>query len=284
MHMPKRFSLSWIFITVSALVGVSAAGANETLSPRVTISRGAINGVCIERSGHRLVIYGDPQECWKTADMVLFTHSRRDVAWAGRALVEGGAVSVVPEREAEQFSKVEDFWTSFWDKRFHDYAQQSTKIITTPLRVDRAVREGTRLPWQDLTVHVLDTPGYTRGAVSYFIEVDGLRYGFVGDLVYGDGRLLDLYSLQDEVSQARIAGYHGYAGRIGDLIASLRKVAARKPDILVPARGPVVKEPAAAINREPGRAIGGGSSRPESHVVRVAHADLIFRTASSHRS
>jgi glyoxylase-like metal-dependent hydrolase (beta-lactamase superfamily II) len=238
-----------VFLVVTALAGVCAGAVNEVLSPSVTISPGAINGVCIERDGHRLVIYGDPQERWKTADLVLFTHGRRDVVWAGRAMVESGARSVVPAREAEQFSKVEEFWTGFWDKRFHDYAQQSTRVITAPLRVDQVVQEGADLSWQDLKVHVLDTPGYTRGAVSYFVELDGRKYGFVGDLIYGDGHLLDLYSLQDAVAEAKIGGYHGYAGRVGELIASLRKVAAQKADILVPARGPVIREPAAAIDR-----------------------------------
>lgn len=240
---------AWVFLALAARAGAGAETATEALSPSVSVSRGAINGVCIERKGYRLAIYGDPQECWKTADMVLFTHSRRDVVWAGRRMVEHGARSIVPAQEAKQFSQVEDFWTSFWDKRFHDYAQQSTKIMTTPLRVDQTVQEGVNLPWQDLQVRVLDTPGYTRGAVSYFVEVDGRRYGFVGDLIYGDGRLFDLYSLQDAVPQAKIGGYHGYAGRMGELIASLRKIAAQKADILVPVRGPVIREPAAAIAR-----------------------------------
>jgi glyoxylase-like metal-dependent hydrolase (beta-lactamase superfamily II) len=238
-----------VFLVLTAIAGVCAGAANEVLSRSVTVSTGAINGVCIERSGHRLVIYGDPLQRWKTADMVLLSHSRRDVVWAARAMVEGGAKSIVPAREQEQFSKVEDFWTSFWEKRFHDYDQQSTRIITTSLRVDQTVQEGTPLPWQGLEVQVLDTPGYTRGSVSYFVEIDGRKYGFVGDLIYGDGHLLDLYSLQDAVPQAKIGGYHGYAGRIGDLIASLRKVAAQKADILVPARGPVLREPAAAVSR-----------------------------------
>jgi len=250
MCLSRRMNLAIpVFLTVAAVAGLCTGAPNEVLSPSVTLSPGAINGVCIERSGHRLVIYGDPQECWKTAETVLFTHSRRDIVWAGRALVAGGAKSVVPAKEAEQFFRVEDFWTSFWDKRYHDYAQQSTRIITVPLQVDRTVQEGTEMSWQDLKVRVLDTPGYTRGAVSYFVEVDGRRYGFVGDLIYGDGRLLDLCSLQDEVPQAKIGGYHGYAGRIGDFLASLRKVAAQKADILVPARGPVIREPAAAIDR-----------------------------------
>jgi glyoxylase-like metal-dependent hydrolase (beta-lactamase superfamily II) len=245
----ETISIAQVLLLLIAAAGVCAGAVNEVLSSSVTISPGAINGVSIECNGHRLVIYGDPLEHWKTADMVLLTHSRRDVVWAARAMVEGGAKSIVPAREKEQFSKVEDFWTSFWDKRFHDYEQQSTRIITTALRVDQIVHEGTPLSWQGLEVQVLDTPGYTRGAVSYFVEVDGRKFGFVGDLIYGDGHLMDLYSLQDAVPEAKIGGYHGYAGRIGDLIASLRKVAAQKADILVPARGPVLRDPAAAIYR-----------------------------------
>ncbi|MGE5296232.1 MAG: MBL fold metallo-hydrolase [Solirubrobacterales bacterium] len=239
-----------------ALIGcflVLAAGpltkGQEALSPQVSILRASVNGVAVERNGHRLVVYGDPQECWKSAEAVLFTHSRRDVVWAGRSLVAGGAQSIVPAAEAEQFSKPQDFWSAFWTGRFHDYAQQSTRVPVASMPVGRTVREGDSISWQDLTVRVLDTPGYTRGAVSYFIDVDGTRYGFVGDLIYGEGCLLDLYSLQDAVPQARIGGYHGYAGRIGDLIASLRKVVDEKPDVLVPARGPVIRDPTAAIER-----------------------------------
>ncbi len=242
-----------VFLVVATLAGLCAGAADEALSPSVTVTRGALNGVCLERDGHRLIIYGDPLERWKTADLVLFTHSRRDIVWAGRTPAESGARSVVPAKEAPQFSQVEEFWTSLWDKRYHDYTQQSTRILATPLKVDQTVQEGTELSWQDLKVHVRDAPGYTRGAVSYFVHVDGCRYGFVGDLIYGDGRLLDLYSLQDAVAEAKIGGYHGYAGRIGDLIASLRKVAAEKADILVPARGPIIREPAAAIDRLIGR-------------------------------
>jgi glyoxylase-like metal-dependent hydrolase (beta-lactamase superfamily II) len=239
--------LLWVPLVLVALAR-TCPGDTEALSPHVTLSRAAVNGVCLERNGRKLVIYGDPEQRWKTADTVLFTHSRRDVVWAGRALVESGAKAVVPAREAEQFSQVRDFWAGLWDKRFHDYSQQSTRVLTTPLRIDSTAQEGSPLAWQDVAVRVLDTPGYTRGAVSYFLEVDGLKYGFVGDLLYGDGRLLDLYSLQDAVAQTKIGGYHGYAGRIGELLASLRKVAAQQPDLLVPARGPVVREPAAALD------------------------------------
>ena len=57
------------------------------------VIRGPINGVLLERNGHRLAIYGDPRKEFAQVDTVLFTHHRRDVVWAGRSLVQHGAAS-----------------------------------------------------------------------------------------------------------------------------------------------------------------------------------------------
>lgn len=240
-------------VTILVLVLVSTikcyAESIVKLSPHVTICQNSTNGAFIEQNGHTLVIYGDPGGNLKKAVMVFFTHNRRDVTWSARKLVDNGAESVVPANEADSFSKAEEFWTSFVKARFGDYHQQTTKIPTESIRVDRKVSEGDTINWQNLSVKVLDTPGYTRGSVSYFVNVDDIRYGFVGDIIFGDGQLFDLYSLQDAVADAKIGGYHGYAGRLGELISSLRKVNNQNPDILVPARGPVIKNPKAAIER-----------------------------------
>ncbi len=245
--MKRRVVTVTIFALFLILATICHAESIVKLSPHVTVYQDTINGVFIEKDGRTLVVYGDPGGNLKKADMVLFTHSRRDVVWAGRELVENGAASVVPAGEADNFSKVNDFWTSFANARFHDYQQQTTKIPTKSLRVDRKVSGGDVVGWQNMAVRVMDTPGYTRGSVSYFITVDGLRYGFVGDIIFGDGHLLDLYSLQDAVPEAKIGGYHGYAGRLGELISSLRKVINQNPDILVPAHGPVIKNPKTAV-------------------------------------
>ena len=127
---------------------------------------------------------------------------------------------------------------------------------------DLAVKEGDILNWQDLLFTVIDTPGYTRGAVSYLVNIDGRKIGFTGDLISGDGQLFDLYSLQDAISGTRIRGYHGYAGRITALLESLRKVRDQQCDLLVPARGPVIKYPAESINRLISRAAEGVRQLP----------------------
>jgi len=238
-------------ITVLSILFLAVESRGEPaiqLSDHVSFIPGPVNGVSIEKDNARLIVYGDPTGKIENTELVLFTHSRRDVVWAGRKLVENGATAVVPDGDVGNFTNVEKFWNEFTTRRFHDYAQQGTKILTKSMKIGRTVKAGENFSWKSIPIEVIDTPGYTRQALSYLIEIDGIKYAFVGDIIYGNGKLFDLYSLQDAVAEAKISGYHGWAGRMSTLIDSLRKVAARKPDILVPARGPVIRNPGEAIN------------------------------------
>ena len=198
--------------------------------------------------GGKVLVYGDAGDRIKAVPYVLFTEARRDVVWAGAPLVSRGAAAVVPERERALFEDPGAFWAAYETQRFHDYSQVNTKVLREPMRVSRAVHGGEVLDLDGVRVEVIDTPGYTRGAVSYLMETGGKRIACTGDLIYGDGQLFDLSSLQDAIPEAKARGYHGYAARAGELIASLRTIAARKPDVLVPARGPLIENPQQAIN------------------------------------
>ena len=228
--MKSRNALAHALVLLLLLAACGRAGAPRDL----TLVPGPVNGVIIERGEGRLVVYGDPQGTLEAADAVLLTHHRRDVVWAARALVEGGASAVGPAGEAAHFTGVDDYWARFQKDRFHDYEQQSTKVLAEPLAVDRAVSGGDTIAWEDLTFQVFDTPGYTRDAVSYVVEIGGETVAFTGDLIYGDGQILDLYSFQDAIPEAQIRGYHGYGARLAGLVSSLRKVADERPDLLVP--------------------------------------------------
>ena len=94
----------------------------------------------------------------------------------------------------------------------------------------------------------LDTPGLTRGSVSYFLDGDGRRVVFAGNLIYGDGQILNLYDFQDKWDGADIGGYHGYMARVPKLIASLEKIKALNPDVIIPARGRPIVQPQEAID------------------------------------
>jgi glyoxylase-like metal-dependent hydrolase (beta-lactamase superfamily II) len=100
-----------------------------------------------------------------------------------RRLVERGAEAVAPEAEKTLFTDVGSFWEHYRMARFHDYANQSSRILAEPIPLAKTVRGGDTIDWQGLTIRVMETPGYTRGAVSYLFEIDGTRIACVGDLI-----------------------------------------------------------------------------------------------------
>ncbi len=176
---------------------------------------------------------------------LLLTHHRRDVI----AAIPEDALVVAPQKEENLFSNTNDYWKTMSSKRFHYYEQQSTKVLIEPIKVDKWVSEGDVIDSSNIKFQVMETPGFTRGAVSYLAVVDGKRCAFTGDLIYGDGKIFDLYSFQDAIPKAKVGGYHGYGARLADLINSLEKIKAWKPDIIYPARGPVIDNSEKAINK-----------------------------------
>jgi glyoxylase-like metal-dependent hydrolase (beta-lactamase superfamily II) len=148
------------------------------LPPGVRFLPGPVNGLLVNG---RVLVYGDSGGRVKEVSHVLFTHARRDMVWAGTALVRDGAAAVVPERERSLFENPASFWESYWRGRFHDYSQVNTKVLRDPVRVSRAVRGGEVLDLDGVRVEVIDTPGYTAGAVSYWIESGGKRIACTGD-------------------------------------------------------------------------------------------------------
>jgi glyoxylase-like metal-dependent hydrolase (beta-lactamase superfamily II) len=229
------------------IAGLARAG--EPLPAGLSFISGPVNGAFLERNGKFLAVYGDPSARRPAPDLVLLTQARRDATWAARGLAQAGSKVVAPGKEADFLNHPETFWAGLRTQRFHDYAQQSTKMPVEPIPVSRTVKGGDLIAWADLSIRVLDTPGYTRGAVSYLVELGGQKLAFTGDLIRDDGKLQDLFSLQDAIPAAKIGGYHGWAGRLGDLVASLDRIAAEKPDLLVPQRGPVIRDPLAALSR-----------------------------------
>src|SRR4051794_12709322 len=207
----------------------------------VRFELGPVNSVII---GSHTAVYSAPMFS-PAIQRLLLTHARRNAV----GTVPKQAVVVVPAAEQDLFTEPERFWSALEGGRFHDYTQKSTKIPVLPLSRVQAVVENTELSLENATIRVINTPGYTPGAVSYVIDSTSKRIICTGDLIYGDGKIFDLYSLQDEVPEAKARGYHGYAARAGELIASLRKVAALKPDLLLPSHGPAISDPQRAISR-----------------------------------
>ena len=220
------------------LVLAAILARSQSLPEKIRFQQGAASNTVL--IGNNTAIYGAAAP---EVTRVFLTHARRDAISAGNVAV------IVPAADKNLFAAPAEFWEKLESGRFHDYAQETTKLPVAPLRVERTVSDGDTLDAGGVRIRVVATPGYTRGAVSFVLETAGKRIACTGDLIYGDGRLFDLYSLQDAVPEAKARGYHGYAARAGDLIRSLRTIAKEKPDVILPARGPAITDPQASISR-----------------------------------
>jgi len=236
-------------ITRSALFLVcsfafSIAGHAVDLPPSLVFREGSPNAVSLVREGAKLDINLGADRSMGMGEVVILTHARREVTEL--ALPEGGLpVKVMaPSPSREFLENTADFWEQWWSKRFDYYEQQVTRRPLRDVAVDRYLGDGETFTWRGLEFRHLATPGYTRDGGCYVTTIDGVKVAFTGELIREGGRVADLYSFQDAIPEAKVGGYHGYLGRLPAWLASLEKLAAEKPDLIVPWRGPILTDPA----------------------------------------
>ena len=152
----------------------------------------------------------------------------------------------VPEKEiASWFAEVETFWNDP-QYRWHLYNYHPHNLmLANAIRVTDTYTEGAQIAWGSASLTVLETPGHTDGSVSYLIDVDGKRFAFTGDLIYDEGQLWELYSLQ---KGQQTSDYHGFLGARDELKESLEKVRQASPTALIPTHGVVMNDPDKAID------------------------------------
>ena len=227
------------FTFLLILTASSVFAETVHISSNLRVTPGAINQVHVFDN---IAVYAGEED-----RVLLLTHARRDVVGAPKNK------KIFAARDAHRLYEDPDvFWDAFNRRRYHDSSQQSTKWPAEKVPVTDWLTQGVA-KIEGKTVTIVQTPGFTRNAVSYIFNVDGNKVAFVGDLIYGDGQLFDLYSLQEAIKEANIGGYHGYGGRLGDLVASLKRLDDLKLDLWIPSRGPVIRDPEAAVRKLIGR-------------------------------
>ncbi len=242
-------SFSLLVLSLAMLSGITEESQAVKFSNRLAVQTGAVNSVVVKGEQQTAVVYGVVDNPSIKADWVLLPHHRRDVVWAASSLIANGAKVAAPEAERALIETPEQYWSDFQQKRFHDYDQQSTKVLGTGIEVEKWVKEGDQIDLGGVSLKVIETPGFTRGSVSYVAELEGQTVVFTGDLIAGSGKILDIYSFQDAIEEVNIRGYHGYGGRFSALLNSIEKIKMLSPDILVPARGDVIQRPIQALDK-----------------------------------
>ena len=234
-------------------------GQFTELAPDLYVHHGAINVGILRGShadGHRalLIDYGDG-DVYGTlqalgigvVERVLFTHHHRDQASGAGALVDAHP-SVrfgVPAEERSWFEDVESYWQDP-ASRWHLYGFRPHHLmLARSLPVHETYGEGDTLSWGGATITVLHTPGHTDGSVSYQVDLKGgERFLFGGDVLYDEGQVWDLYSLQ---KGWLTEDYHGFMGDRNRLLASAARLASADAVALVPSHGVILRDVQRAV-------------------------------------
>ena len=173
---------------------------------------------------------------------VLITHHHRDQVQGLARAPAAGARIWAPPFDASLISAVDQNWQS----RPLDVDYELREDRFSPLEsvaITGTVPEYRTAPFGAFEITTLPTPGHTIGSVTYLVEIDGKRLAFVGDLLYGDGKLWSLAATQ--------WSYSGAEGQEATIV-SVAELAKRQPDVLLPSHGEPIAdvEPALRNVRE----------------------------------
>ncbi len=176
-------------------------------------------------------------------EQILFTHHHRDNT-SGFPISDNVRIGV-PEAEKQWFTEVETFWNDP-KYRWHLYNCHPHNLMrANAMPVTDTYTEGSQIEWGPAIIRVLETPGHTDGSITYLVDVDNIRFAFSGDLIYDEGKIWELYSLQ---KGQQTTDYHGFLGARDEMKDSLEKVGKSLPTALIPTHGVVMKNPNVAID------------------------------------
>jgi glyoxylase-like metal-dependent hydrolase (beta-lactamase superfamily II) len=169
---------------------------------------------------------------------VLVTHHHRDQVQGLQRAVDAGAQVWVPPVEHELIANVDRHWASRPLDDDYDLLQDRFSLLE-PVEVAGTVDEYRTRRYGGFDVHTVPTPGHTVGSVTYFVEMDGRRLAFTGDLIYGEGMVWSLAATQWTYTETE--------GQRATWL-SLGVVLEEEPDLLLPSHGEPIADPARAIS------------------------------------
>ncbi len=186
-------------------------------------------------------------------EWILHTHFHRDCCQGDRLALERGTRIAVPAAESTFFEQAGRFWRNAPIFPHHGLYSDFRRP-TYDIPVHRALHDGDVFRWRGIEIRVLETPGHTRGSISYLVEIAGVRVAFSGDLIFAPGKVMTYYDMHWNYLTPILSGRPD--GSIVEMgmdqgfkpqLESLQKLLRQNLDILLPAHGKPIHSPAHAI-------------------------------------
>ncbi len=244
--MKKAISLLILFVTLTSFSAGKSGSGFELVQPNIYKLQDACN-VYLLKSGHSGILIDAGSERLDEAlaeigvdqiDWVLQTHFHRDQCSGSAALRNKGAKIAIGELEKDHLHPAVNQGAVDPAERYllrDEVANYGSRMEPfQKMGVDLGLSQGDSLTWNQFQIRTLDTPGHTRGSVSYVIETDGRTLVFSGDLIMEGGYVRNLYSMQWIYLQNP---------GIDSSLVSIDKINSLDPDLLLPSHGSIIETP-----------------------------------------
>jgi glyoxylase-like metal-dependent hydrolase (beta-lactamase superfamily II) len=169
---------------------------------------------------------------------IFMTHHHRDQAQGLDAAVKAGIRVWVPHTEQDLFQKVDKHWEAREIDNNYNMRQDRFSILKS-VPVYGTLKDYSTYTINGQNFFIIPTPGHTVGSITILAEIDGEKAAFTGDLIYAPGKVWSMSATQ--------WSYNGGEG-IALSVLSLLDLKDRRPDLLLPSHGYVMKQPNEAID------------------------------------
>ncbi len=173
-------------------------------------------------------------------EWVLFTHHHREQCQGAPRLAGTGARVAAPEAERALFERPAEF--RVMDVRLDDpltvYGSSYVRPPAQPIPLDRALENDEVFTWRGHELRCLDTRGNSPGSMTYLLAHPDGPVALSGDVMLDGATMHTWFDTEWD---------YGFGAGIQALRASVETLAARKPQLLLPSHGPVVRQPQAQL-------------------------------------
>jgi glyoxylase-like metal-dependent hydrolase (beta-lactamase superfamily II) len=176
-------------------------------------------------------------------EWVLFTHHHREQCQGASKLASwraAGTRVAAPEAERALFERPADFrkMQVRLGDAFTIHGASYVRPPVEPVPLDRTFKAMDTFTWRGREFWCVDTRGNSPGAMSYLLRDGASWLAFTGDLMLDGARLHTWFDSEWD---------YGFGAGIWALANSAAQVAGYRPRLMLPAHGPVIREPAAQL-------------------------------------
>ncbi|MHA1755432.1 MAG: MBL fold metallo-hydrolase [Promethearchaeota archaeon] len=218
----------------------------EEVAKNIFMFKDVINVYILKYKFKAIIIDIGSGECLKhltdigvqKIDYIFYTHYHRDQNYGNEIALRDKRQKIqigAPYRERKLFSEAEEFWKK---KSYYDiyYFKPTFFVSNYNIPLNLTFKDGDVFDWNDFQIKIIETPGHTRGSISYLINRDGKNYIFIGDLLHSGGKIITYYDLE------YVYNDNGEWG-IKYSLKSFKKILKYKPIMLFPSHGDIIKNP-----------------------------------------